>query len=196
MLKTFVFRAVFFVLGAAMFSTPLKAEEPKAGDQSAVSSQVVSSQAVSSQIDRGRQLFRKATEGVSCTTCHAMEGTGAAVGPDLKNLGAIVGPRGLATTIMMSVTCYVQEYTPKNGASFPGIEKSKAGGMVEVWDMTTNPAQLKTFKESEVTAKANSAWKHPPTAMGLEDQELADIIAYVKTMSTGKAKEVKIEELH
>lgn len=191
MLKTFVFRAAFFVLGAAMFSTPLKAEEPKAGDQS-----VVSSQAASGQVDRGRQLFRKATEGVSCTTCHAMESTGTAIGPDLKNLGAVVGPRGLATTIMMSVTCYVQEYTPKGRASFPGMEKSKAGGMVEVWDMTTNPAQLKTFKENEVTVKANSTWKHPPTAMGLEDQELADVIAYVKAMSTGKAKEVKVEELH
>ena len=181
MLKTFVYRSAFFVLGAAMFSAPLKA-----ADQSPVLAQV----------DRGRQLFQKANNGVMCASCHSLENTGTAVGPDLKTLGSVVAPRGLSNTINMTVTCYVQEYTLANGTTFPGFEKSKAGGMVEIWDLSTSPAQLKKLKESEVTVKPNSKWKHPAATVGFDDQEMADLVAYIKAMATGNAKEVKAVELH
>lgn len=181
MFRTNVSRTLFFVAGTVVFCAPLKAAEQAPA---------------AAQVERGRQLFHKTFKSYSCATCHSIEGTGTAVGPNLKTLGSVVGPRGLYTTIMMSDTCYVQEYKLANGNSFRGIEKAKADGTLEVWDLTNTPAELRKFKNSEVTMKPNTTWKHPPTGMGLADQELADIVAYVKAVFTGTPKEVTVEELH
>jgi hypothetical protein len=150
----------------------------------------------SAQVERGRQLFTQPAKGMACTTCHSMEGVGNAVGPDLKKLASIIGPRGLANTIQMTVTCYVQEVRLVNGRTFPGIEKQRDKGTVEIWDLSKVPATLVTVKESEIAAlNANATWKHPPTETAYDAQELADIIDYLKFAATGVKKEVTPDEL-
>ncbi len=181
MFRTNISRALFFVAGTTVFYSPVKAAEQAPATV---------------QVERGRQLFHKTFKSYSCAKCHSIEGTGTAVGPNLKTLGSVVGPRGLHTTIMMAVTCSAQEYQLANGNTFRGIEKAKADGTMEVWDLTKTPAELRKFRASEVTMKPNTTWKHPPTGMGLADQELADIVAYVKAVFTGTPKEVTVEELH
>ena len=172
-------RTLIFVAGATLAFCPM-----------------VKAQDAVAQVERGRQLFARVTKGTACASCHSMEGVGTAVGPDLKKLAGVIGPRGLATTIQMTMTCYVQEVTLKSGRTFPGMEKSKANGVVEMWDLSKFPANLVTVKESEIVSqKTNSTWGHPPTTAGYTDQELADIIGYLKAASTGTAKTVTPEEL-
>lgn len=154
-------------------------------------------QGATAQVERGRQLFQQSPKGLACATCHSMEGHGNAIGPDLKTLASVVGPRGLIMTIQMSMTAYVREYSNPNGTTFPGIQKSKANGVVEVWDLSKVPGVLRTLKESEISSvKPNSKWKHPPSSADYSQQELADIAGYLKFASTGVAKEVGVGELH
>ena len=79
MFRTNISRALFFVAGTVVFYSPLKAAEQA---PAAV------------QVERGRQLFHKTFKSYSCATCHSIEGTGTAVGPNLKTLGSVVGPPG------------------------------------------------------------------------------------------------------
>ena len=149
------------------------------------------------QTQRGKELFLHSPKGLACATCHSLEGNGNAIGPDLTRLASVVGPKGLVMTIQMSMTAYVQQIELQNGRSFPGIQKSKEGDILEVYDLSKTPAVLLHLKSSDVASmKPNTAWSHPPTSAGYTPQEFADIIAYLKFASNGVAKEVKVTDLH
>ena len=91
----------------------------------------------------------------------------------------------------------VQQIVLKNGHGFPGIQKEKNGDLLEIYDLSKTPAVLLTIKSSDVMSmKAGPKWTHPPTSAGYTQTELADIIAYLKFVSTGVAKEVTVADLH
>jgi putative heme-binding domain-containing protein len=148
------------------------------------------------QIDRGRQLFRNSPKGLPCATCHSLEGNGTAVGPDLTRLAGVVGPRGLVMTIKMTMTAYVQQVSLKSGRVFPGIQKQKDGDTLDIYDLSKLPAVLIQVKASDVSSmKENTKWSHPPTSAGYTDEELADIISYLKFAATGVATGVSTADL-
>lgn len=151
--------------------------------------------AITAQGQRGHQLFLHSTKGQACATCHQIEGEGTAVGPDLTNIASVIGPHGLVGTIKMTMTAYVQE-VKTSAATFPGIPKSKEGDVLQIWDLSVNPPELRTLKAAEVTSmKQNEKWKHPPTGAGYTDEELADIIAYLRWAAVGSTVEVKASDL-
>ena len=148
------------------------------------------------QIERGRQWFLHSSKGTACATCHSLEGAGTAIGPDLTRLASVIGPRGLVTTIQMTMTACVQQIRLQNGRIFPGILKQKDGEQMEIYDLTKTPAVLLKIKSADVAAmKTNNKWSHPPTSTGYTPDELADIIAYLKFVATGVAKDVTASEL-
>ncbi len=148
------------------------------------------------QVERGRQVFLHSKKGIACATCHSLEGQGIAVGPDITKLAAVVGPRGLATTILMTATAYVQDFKLPNGRTFPGIEKQKTADTWEIFDLSRIPAVLLKLKPADtVVVRSSSEWCHPPTVAKYAPEELADIIGYLKFVATGKAKEVSSDEL-
>lgn len=150
----------------------------------------------SAQIERGRELFLNSPKGLACATCHSLEGKGNSIGPDLTRLASVVGPRGLVMTIRMSMTAYVQEVSTR-GRTFPGIQKGKEGDTLEIYDLSKVPAVLLQLKASDVTSmKPNTRWTHPPTSAGYTDEELADLISYLKFASTGVASPVTVKDLH
>ena len=152
-------------------------------------------QSTTPQIDRGRELFVKSAKGVACGTCHTMAGLGTAVGPDLKKLSSVIGPKGLVMTIRMTLTAYVQEVKSSQG-TFAGILKQKEGDDIEIWDLSKMPPLLRKLKSNQVESmKQNEKWKHPPATAGYTPQELADIIGFLKWASTGSQKEVAIADL-
>ncbi len=160
-------------------------------------STALAGEAPEAQIERGRQWFLHSSKGTACATCHSLEGKGEAVGPDLTRLGKIVGPRGLVMTIQMTVTAYVQQISLQNGRKFPGIQKEKVGDLLTIYDLSTTPAVGLKLKSAEVTSmNSNSKWSHPPTSAGYTQAELADIISYLKFVSTGVAQAVTVGELH
>ena len=153
--------------------------------------------ASNAQTERGQQWFLHSSKGLACATCHSLEGNGNAVGPDLTRLAGIIGPRGLAMTIQMTLTAYVQQIDLQNGRSFAGIQKQKVGDVLEIYDLSKTPAVLLKLKSAEVASiKNNTKWSHPPASAGYTPQELADIIAYLKFVATGVAKEVTVSDLH
>jgi putative heme-binding domain-containing protein len=160
-------------------------------------SALLAADAPNAQIDRGRQWFLHSTKGLACATCHSLEGNGNSIGPDLTRLASVVGPRGLVMTIEMTMTAYVQRVELRNGREFPGIQKQKDGDILEIYDLSKTPAVLLKVKSADVASmKGNTKWTHPPTSAGYLPNELADIIAYLKFVSTGVAKEVTVDELH
>jgi len=159
-------------------------------------SRMLAGDAPSTQIQRGRELFLNSPKGLACATCHSLEGHGNSIGPDLTRLASVVGPRGLVMTIRMSMTAYVQEVSA-NGRTFPGIQKQKDGDILQIYDLSKVPAVLLELKSGDVSSmKPNTKWTHPPTSAGYTDEELADLIAYLKYAATGVAGEVAVKDLH
>ena len=147
------------------------------------------------QVERGKELFLHTTKGIACGTCHQVGDVGNAIGPDLKKLASVVGPRGLVSTIQMSMTAYVQEYKVKDVGTFPGIAKEGSGGS-QIYDLSKNPPELHEVKQGEIQSqKQNEKWKHPPASAGYSNQELADLIAWLKYAANGKVTEVKANEI-
>jgi mono/diheme cytochrome c family protein len=153
------------------------------------------SRPIPAQAARGRELFLQSPKGTACGTCHAVAGVGTAVGPDLTKLAAVVGPRGIASAIRMTVTAYVQEVKAE-GSTFPAMQKQKTGDKVELWDLSQMPPVLRTLSEKHISSmKNNTKWSHPPAAAGYTSEELADLIGFLKWGATGAEKEVAASEV-
>jgi len=139
------------------------------------------------QIDRGQALFF-AEKG--CGGCHALKGQGTAVGPDLKVLGK-VGVRALVTAIRATRTEYVEVLTLKGGQAFPAMKLSTDATTLQYYDLSKTPPELKKFAPSDVQTKAeNSVWKHPPSTGIYTNQQVADIVAYIRWATAGDKKAV------
>ena len=144
--------------------------------------------AADKQIERGQALF-VADKG--CGMCHALKGKGTAVGPDLRVLGKVsVG--AVATAIHATRTQYVETIKLKSGESFPGMKAASAdAAALDYYDLSKTPPELKKLTAADVDSKSdNSSWKHPPSAGGWTNEQVADIVAYIRWAATGSRKTV------
>jgi len=143
------------------------------------------------QTQRGQQLFLHSAKGTACGTCHTMAGVGNAVAPDLTTMATYAPPRGIVSTMHMSMTEHVQLVTTADGA-FPGILKQKQGDDSEFFDLSQMPPVLRKLTAKEISSiQRDQKWQHPPAAAGYSSQELADIIGFLKWAATGTTKEIK-----
>jgi len=139
------------------------------------------------QIDRGQTLFFSDN---GCGTCHALKGKGTAVGPDLKVLGR-VGVRALVTAIRATRTEYVETIKLKDGTTFPGMKSSGDANGLAYYDLSKTPPELKKFTAADVESKSdNSSWKHPPSTAGYTNQQIADIVAFIRWAAANDKKAV------
>jgi mono/diheme cytochrome c family protein len=151
---------------------------------------------MNAQATRGHELYLHSPKGTACATCHQVDSEGTAVGPNLKDLASVIGPHGIAGTIQMSMTAYVQEVKTSSNGTFPGIQKSKEGDTVQIWDLSKTPPVLLTLTSKDIKSmQQNEKWKHPPTLADYSDQELADIVAFLKWAATGSTAEIKPSDL-
>ena len=147
------------------------------------------------QAQRGQALFQKSPQGVACGTCHTLGALGTAIGPDLSKLAAAAPPRALVMAMEITETAYVQQVKTTQG-EFPGIQKQKVGDKLEIWDLGKLPPTLRTFAAADIqNMKPSEKWVHPPAAAHYNNQELADIIGFLKFVATGLQKEVTPGEL-
>jgi mono/diheme cytochrome c family protein len=151
-------------------------------------------QAASSQtqVERGEALFLEAGKG--CGSCHALKGKGTAVGPDLSGIGRLA-PQAIAMAARSSVTQYVEVIKPKEGESFPGYTVSTEGKNVTVFDLSKNPPEKKVLTVGEFTKAGNDKWKHPPAEAKIGNEQLADIVAYIRYAASGSKKAVDPTEV-
>jgi mono/diheme cytochrome c family protein len=144
---------------------------------------------------RGRELFLKSPKGVACATCHALDGVGTAIGPDLSPFASVATPHSLVATIKMTMTNEVQLVKTAD-SKFPGILKSKQGDDIEIWDLSKIPPVLHKLTAKEITSmERDTVWRHPPALADYNAQELADIIGFLRWASTGSQKEVKASDV-
>ena len=143
------------------------------------------------QIERGEALFFNAEKG--CGSCHALKGKGTAVGPDLTGIGRLT-PAAIAMAARSSVTQYV-EVLKVNGESFPAFTASKTADKLIVYDLSKTPPEKKELAAADVTKSGNDKWKHPPSVAKIGNQDLADIIAYIRFAASGVKKTVEPSEV-
>ena len=144
--------------------------------------------AADKQIERGQTLFL-ADKG--CNTCHALKGKGTAVGPDLRALDK-VGVRPLVMAIRASRTAYVETIKLKESDPFPGMKVvSTDATTLQYYDLSKTPPELRKFAPGDVESKSdNSIWKHPPSVGGYTNEQIADIVSFIRWASTGSRKTV------
>jgi mono/diheme cytochrome c family protein len=143
------------------------------------------------QIQRGQKIFFEPAKGMACATCHALAGKGTAIGPDLTGI-ARVSPKAIVTAVKATRTVYVVEVHFKNKSSFPGMKISDT----EYWDLKPATPEKRTVNPALVDRIVdNGSWKHPPEHFEMTDQELADVVAFIKFAAYGETKEILPEQV-
>src|ERR1051326_851372 len=145
------------------------------------------------QIERGEALFLDSALG--CGTCHSLKGKGTAVGPDLKGI-ARVSPAGIAMAVRSTVTQYGQGVKVKAGESFPASPPPPGDQPVKIYDLSKMPPEAHDVQRADIAGTtANNIWKHPPSTRTYTDQQMADIIAYVRYAGTGNKSAVDPDDV-
>jgi mono/diheme cytochrome c family protein len=147
--------------------------------------------AVPTQIERGEALFSDSARG--CAACHALKGKGTAVGPDLKDISRL-SPKGIAMAVRSTVTQYVQIVKLKSGESFPAMPPKD--NATEVHDLSKMPpAVYKATKADVASMSANAGWTHPPAKAKYTNEELADLIAYIRFAGANNRQTVSPDDV-
>ena len=135
--------------------------------------------AAPTQIERGEAIFQDANNG--CVMCHALKGKGTAVGPDLRGIARLT-PKGIAMAVHSTVTQYVQMAKLKSGVTFPAMTVPGSDDQtVQLYDLSKTPPELLKVPKSDVASMTpNSVWKHPPAARKYTNEQMADIVAYIR----------------
>lgn len=138
--------------------------------------------AVPAQIQRGEAVFFEPAAG--CGNCHALKGRGTAIAPDLKGV-ARLSPAGLAMAIRSTATQYVQIIKVKSTGTFPAMPPGADEKTVKIYDLSKMPPELHEVDRADISMSPNSAWKHPPSLRKYSDEQIADVIAYVRYAGAG-----------
>lgn len=148
--------------------------------------------AAPSQIDRGEALFMDPALG--CGSCHALKGKGTAVGPDLKGIARLT-PAAIVMAVRSTVTQYVQVVKVKGGDSFPALPPAAGSDPVKVYDLSKTPPELHEAARADLSMSPNQTWKHPPVTRKYTNEQMADIIAYIKYAGAGSRTPVDPEDV-
>ncbi len=149
--------------------------------------------AAAQQIERGEALFPEPANG--CASCHLLKGHGIAVGPDLRVVGSL-SPAAIAMATRSTVTQYVQIVKLKSRDSFPVMPGAKDEKTIQLYDLSKTPPELIKAEQSEVESMTpNAGWKHPPATKKHTDEQMADLVAYIRYASTGSRKDVDPSEV-
>lgn len=123
----------------------------------------------------GKAAFFDAFKGVHrCSTCHALEDTGLAVGPNLSS----GGPFDTAA-IRKGKDATVRQVSAGND-TFPAILASEKNGLTQVYDLTVSPPVLRTFGKSEMRWTGPGKWIHTEATRAYSNDELNAVAAYLK----------------
>ncbi|MGD9723180.1 MAG: PVC-type heme-binding CxxCH protein [Pirellulales bacterium] len=136
-------------------------------------------------IQRGRELFF-ANEKAICATCHAVQGQGGQIGPDLTKIGAIRTPRDLLEAVVVPSASFARGYEPFNivtedGQVLAGIIARETADAVHL--VGTNRVETRVPR-SGIETMAQSPVSIMPEGMDqqLSRQELADLIEFLHSL--------------
>lgn len=123
---------------------------------------------------QGKSLFFDALLSVDrCSTCHALEGVGTAVGPNLASGGPYA-----ATAIRSGKPAAIRTVTLKSGEKLPALVVEQ-GDWLKLYDLGANPPVLRTVAKGEAVFSSGSSWNHAVATKRYSDADVASIAEYL-----------------
>ena len=137
----------------------------------------------------GEKLFAEAAAGgVGCATCHAVNGRGGSVGPDLSGVGAKYSRRDLAESVLYPGKAVREGYQQvivrtRGGQTYAGPLKAETPE-----ELTLHEADgtLRVVRKADVAARKDSGLSPMPENLhaGLTVQHFADLVSYLESLKT------------
>lgn len=139
---------------------------------------------------RGYRLFRL-TSGPMCIRCHAVNGEGEQVGPDLSDIAARYGRDEILTSILQPSQRIAEGYNAvafelDSGRTLFGQIRRETEDAVEIHDVN---GELRTLEKAEIVERSLSQTSVMPDGLAalMSKEDFADLVAYVLTLR-GAAK--------
>jgi putative membrane-bound dehydrogenase-like protein len=132
---------------------------------------------------RGQKLFAD-LKGLACVKCHAVNGQGGQVGPDLAGIGLKYKREELMTSILEPSKVIAQGYetivlTTTRGQVLTGVFKGESADAVNLVDAEGKPH---TITKKEIEERSFSQVSTMPNGLneGMTLQDFADVIAFLE----------------
>ena len=140
-------------------------------------------------VKSGQKVFGATQSGgVGCVVCHAVNGTGGTVGPDLSGVGAKYSRRDLADAVVYPNKAVRESYQQvivrtKNGQTYAGPVKAQTAD-----ELTLHEADgtLRAVRKADIAARKDSGLSPMPDNLhaGLTEQQFADLVSYLESLKT------------
>ena len=133
-------------------------------------------------LERGKSLFRE----TGCVACHAFQGDGGAVGPELTLLGGRFSLREIVESLVEPSKVISDQYgtvnvTLKNGQTHMGRLVNDGPDLVQIQENLFAPSDVRDFARREVAkVEASPVSLMPPGLMNTcQPEEVADLVAWL-----------------
>jgi putative heme-binding domain-containing protein len=130
----------------------------------------------------GKSMYAATT----CKMCHAMQGEGGAIGPDLSQLGTRFSVKDMLESIIdpsktVSDQYAATQFSLQNGSSIVARLISEDDKTFTVSQNPYDPSTLEIIPKSDVVSSKQSAVStmFPGLINGLNEDELKDLVAYL-----------------
>ena len=140
-------------------------------------------QEISGSVDKGKALFQS-----RCSTCHRIGKEGATIGPDLSAVAKKFDKPGLLDAIVnpsagMSFGYEMWLITQKDGTTVSGFLQGDAETVV----LRGMDGKIYNVKSADIASRKQfeTSIMPSPAGLGLGEKDLADLSAYLLTVSTG-----------
>ncbi len=135
---------------------------------------------LASNEESGEKIFS-----TKCMTCHKIGSKGSDLGPDLTSIGNKFGPTEMLEAVINPSASIVFGYEPimiktKSGQAFYGFLQSE-GETTTIKDMAGKQIVIDS-NDIASREEINTGIMPTPTALGLTNQDLADLYAFLKTL--------------
>jgi putative heme-binding domain-containing protein len=140
-------------------------------------------------VQKGQKVFGATqTGGLGCVVCHAVNGAGGSVGPDLSGVGAKYSRRDLAEAVVYPSKAVREGYQQvivrtKNGQTYAGPLKSETADGLTLHEAD---GTLRTVRKADVAQRKDSGLSPMPENLhaGLTPQQFADLVSYLESLKT------------
>ncbi len=141
--------------------------------------------AAAGDVERGQKLFAD-INGLACAKCHAVGGTGGAVGPDLTGIAAKYTIDEIATSILYPSAKIASGYESQiiatgDGRVLTGVLKAETSEAIEIEDADAKRVKI-PLTEIEERRPADVSIMPNGLAEGLQPKDFADLLAFLKTL--------------
>ena len=139
----------------------------------------------------GKALFFDSSRPKNCSACHAFNGEGTAIGPDLSAAAANKSARDLFLGIILSRDVKESQYATitislRSGDKITGVKKEEDAESIKVFDTTELPAVLRTVQKENISKIEYVKDSVMPTdyASSYTIKQLLDIVTFLKSSQT------------